>query len=46
MIDFNSEIAKYEPILETENMDKAVKEDGFDDIMDMLRDVSINKRGQ
>lgn len=40
MIDFDEEIKKYEPILTTEDMGQSVRQDGFDDIMDLLKDVT------
>jgi len=44
MINFDDEIAKYEPILETKDVEASVNEDGFEDIMDMIKDIISDRR--
>ena len=45
MIDFNTELEKYQPILEMDEIEDAVKSDEMQDILDMLIYISREKDG-
>jgi|GEM_PF-2213129 len=42
MIDFKTELDKYKPILEVEQVEAAVQSDEMQDLMDVLQHISRN----
>ena len=40
MLDFKKEVSKYEPLLETEDIEKAINSDEIQDVMDLLQHIT------
>lgn len=39
MINFNEEIEKFKPIIEIEDIEESINDEGFEDILDMLSHI-------
>lgn len=39
MINFNEEIEKFKPILELDDIEESINDEGFEDILDMLSHI-------
>lgn len=46
MIDFKSEIEKYKPLLEIDNIEENIRNDEIQDIMDLLKELSVKQKNQ